>query len=108
MVGGRGVSAVRGAARDSPALPERIAVAVLALAYLACGVGWAVVALRNGTQLGSPLLQSAYSAGLVLSVFAPLLWFAAILLLARGPRSRLLGLVIGVVLLLPWPAWAAG
>jgi hypothetical protein len=67
-------------------------------------IGWLVGFLRNpptGDGLGG-IVQVVLS---VLTIFAPALWFIATLLLgARRPvRARLLWLIIGVILLVPWP-----
>ncbi|MCU1479476.1 MAG: hypothetical protein JWQ19_262 [Subtercola sp.] len=67
-------------------------------------IGWLVGFLRNpptGDGLGG-IVQAVLS---VLTIFAPALWFIATLLLGakRAVRTRLLWLIIGVIVLVPWP-----
>ncbi|UFS57683.1 hypothetical protein [Subtercola endophyticus] len=67
-------------------------------------IGWLVGFLRNpptGSGLGG-IVQAVLS---VLTIFAPALWFIATLLLGakRPVRTRILWLIIGVIVLVPWP-----
>jgi hypothetical protein len=78
---------------------------ILAGAYLLFTVGW-VLALMRDTSIGpSPLDQFMYQLRHYLSIAAPAAWYATTLLLTRHRRqaSRLLWLVIGVAVLIPWP-----
>ncbi|UJP11239.1 hypothetical protein L2X99_06770 [Microbacterium sp. KUDC0406] len=78
--------------------------------YLLYTVGWLIGGLRM--QAGALFLIPSvmYTATLVIAVAAPALWFAASWTLTRGARSwvRLLALIAGVVLLVPWPFVMSG
>jgi hypothetical protein len=59
------------------------------------------------TGAGTPLEVFAYAlnlAGRVLAVLAPVVWFAAVAWRVRLPSRRLALLVLGALLLVPWPA----
>lgn len=82
-----------------------IGLGILAGAYLLFTIGWIVGGLRlQGTAqfLVSPV---GYQAALWLAVAAPALWFGTVFVLTRDTKSwvRLVWLVAGVVLLVPWP-----
>ncbi|MBW4041149.1 MAG: hypothetical protein HIU86_03345 [Acidobacteria bacterium] len=60
---------------------------------------------------GSPIEIASFVlnvAGRVLAVLAPVAWFAIICWRVRVPSRRLAVLVLGAVLLVPWPAILAG
>lgn len=82
-----------------------LALGVLAGVYLLFTIGWVVGGLRlQGTAqfLVSPV---GYQAALWLAIAAPLLWFVAAYVLTRAAKTwvRLVWLVAGLVLLVPWP-----
>lgn len=82
-----------------------IALGVLGGIYLLFTIGWIVGGLRlQGTAqfLVSPV---AYQFALWLAVLAAPLWFAVTFLLTRSSKTwvRLVWLLAGVVLLVPWP-----
>lgn len=80
---------------------------ILAGAYLIYTLGWVVVVLGplaggiNADVLG----QLMYRVTQVLAVASPAIWFGAAFLLTRGRRPivRLLVLLLGLVVVLPWP-----
>lgn len=78
--------------------------------YLLFSVAWLITALRNPTQIADALGNAMFQFGLWLSVAAPAIWFGAVLYLAKDKRvsTRLLFLVVGVLVLIPWPyvTWA--
>lgn len=78
--------------------------------YLLFSVAWLITALRNPTQIADPLGNGMFQFGLWLSVAAPAIWFGAVLYLGKDKKvaTRLLFLLLGVVVLIPWPyvAWA--
>ena len=85
--------------------PMLITLGILAGVYLLFTIGWIVGGLRlQGTAqfLVSPV---GYQAALWLAIAAPLLWFVAAYVLSRTARTwvRLVWLVAGLVLLVPWP-----
>ena len=82
-----------------------VVLGVIAGAYLLFTIGWIVGGLRlQGTAqfLVSPL---GYQAAFWLAVAAPALWFATVLVLTRDTKTgmRIVWLVAGMVLLIPWP-----
>ncbi|PZU49552.1 MAG: DNA polymerase III subunit gamma/tau [Microbacterium sp.] len=82
-----------------------VVLGVIAGAYLLFTIGWIVGGLRlQGTAqfLVSPL---GYQAAFWLAAAAPALWFATVLVLTRDTKTwmRIVWLVAGMVLLIPWP-----
>ena len=82
-----------------------ITVGVVGGIFLLYTIGWIVGGLRlEGTAqfLVSPL---AYQFGFWLAVAAPAVWFATVFLLTRGAAAwvRIVWLLAGVALLMPWP-----
>jgi hypothetical protein len=78
--------------------------------YLLFFVAWLITALRNPTQIADPLGNGMFQFGLWLSVAAPAIWFGAVLYLGKNKKvsTRLLFLLLGVAVLIPWPyvSWA--
>jgi hypothetical protein len=65
------------------------------------------IAASVTTGAGTPLEVFAFVlnlAGRVLAVLAPVVWFAAVAWRVRLPSRRLALLVLGALLLVPWPA----
>jgi hypothetical protein len=93
-----------------PQIPAALLVTygILAGAYLIYTLGWIVSVQRyNATVVTSPEPLNAFMFGLgeILAIVAPALWFVATLLLTRGrkPVVRLLALLVGLVVVVPWP-----
>ncbi|KQX07289.1 MULTISPECIES: hypothetical protein [unclassified Leifsonia] len=81
-----------------------ITLGVLGGIYLIYMIGWGVVATRMSTGALDPVAQFMFGLGTWLAILAVPLWFAVTLWLTRGrPRTRLLWLFAGVVLLVPLP-----
>jgi hypothetical protein len=78
---------------------------ILAGAFLLYSVGWIVAIGRSTTTLPNILGEIMYQFGEFLAIASPLLWFAAVFILTRNskPLVRLLWLLLGLVLLVPWP-----
>jgi hypothetical protein len=78
--------------------------------YLLFSVAWLITALRNPTQIADVLGNAMFQFGLWLSVLSPAIWFGAVLYLGKNTKvsTRLLFLLLGVVILIPWPyvSWA--
>ena len=79
---------------------------ILAGAYLIYTIGWLVPIVshqraENPDLLGEVMLRLSQA----LAIAAPAIWYGASLLLTRGRRPivRLLALLGGLVVLLPWP-----
>jgi hypothetical protein len=82
-----------------------IGIGILGGVYLLFTIGWVIGGLRlQGTAqfLVSPVI---YQFALWLAVLAAPIWFGVTYLLTRRSKSwvRILWLVVGVVLLVPWP-----
>ena len=78
--------------------------------YLLFSVAWLITALRNPTEILDPLGNSMFQLGVWLAVASPAIWFGAVLYLGRNSKviTKLLFLLLGVLVLIPWPyvAWA--
>ena len=88
--------------QDSVAL---LSTGVLAGVYLLFTAAWAITALRNPIAIADPLGSFMFTLGLWLAAVAGPLTFTAIVMWrrGRGVALRLLWLVIGALVLLPWP-----
>ena len=100
----------------TPELPSSLSSAALigfgifAGIYLLFSVAWLITALRNPTQIADALGNAMFQFGLWLSVAAPAIWFGAVLYVGKDSKvsTRLLWLLVGVLVLIPWPyvTWA--
>ena len=75
--------------------------------YLLYTIGWFAAVLRNTLTLAGLIPEIMYQFGEFLAIVAPVLWLGTALLLTRGrrPLVRVLWLVVGMVVLVPWPIW---
>jgi hypothetical protein len=82
-----------------------VTLGVLAGIYLLYTVGWIITVQHTAYLATSVLDQLAITLKEWFAIAAPALWFAATLFLTRGRRPvvRLLWLVIGALVLVPWP-----
>ncbi|MFB2599198.1 hypothetical protein ACEXQE_15500 [Herbiconiux sp. P17] len=87
---------------SSPAL---IGMGILGGVYLLYTIGWIVSFSRYQTPLTVDFSVVSYRITLALAIAATPLWFVGTLLLtqAKDIRFRFLWLVIGVLVLVPWP-----
>lgn len=78
--------------------------------YLLYSIGWAVGGLRLKPLANFFVADEMFLPWFVLAVAAPALWFLATWVLTRGRASwvRASILLIGVVLLVPWPFVTVG
>jgi hypothetical protein len=78
---------------------------ILAGMYLLLTAGWFATVARSTTTLPSLFPEIMYQFGEFLAIASPALWFASVVLLTRGrrPIARLLLLLLGLVVILPWP-----
>lgn len=84
---------------------------VLAGVYLLYTIGWLIAAQRDTAAPTDVVGSAMYTVGLWLAVLSPALWLAATFWLTRGatsPRTRLIALVLGALVLVPWPFIAGG
>ncbi len=87
-----------------------VALGVFAGVYLLYTVGWVLGAVGMQGKALFLIPGPVYAAAMWTAVLAPALWFAMVLLLTRHSRDwvRLVLLVVGALLLVPWPFVIAG
>lgn len=78
--------------------------------YLLYSIGWVVGGLRLKPLANLIVADAMYVPWFVLAVLAPALWFLATWVLTRGRAAwlRICTLLLGVVLLVPWPFVTVG
>ena len=78
---------------------------VFAGVYLLYTIGWFAAVLRNTLTLSGLIPEIMYQFGEFLAIVSPVLWLGTALLLTRGrrPLVRVLWLLVGMVVLVPWP-----
>lgn len=87
-----------------------LALGVVGGIYLLYSVGWVVGGLRLKPLANFFVADAMFLPWFVLAVAAPALWFLAGWVLTRGKATwiRLSVLLLGVVLLVPWPFVTVG
>lgn len=87
-----------------------LTVGVVGGVYLLYSIGWVVGGLRLKPLASLIVADAMYIPWFVLAVAAPALWFLAVWVLTRGRASwiRVSLLLLGVVLLVPWPFVTVG
>ncbi|WP_166983382.1 hypothetical protein [Paramicrobacterium fandaimingii] len=81
-----------------------VVLGILGGIYLLYTVGWALNIGRDSYAVASPIDQIMYTGGLWLAAAAAPLWFAASLWFTRGhARARIIWLLLGMLVLIPWP-----
>lgn len=96
--------------------PDAVGTATLLLlgilggVYLLFTVGWVIGGVRMQAPVMFTLPAFLYQGALWLGVLAPSLWFGAALVATRGAKDwvRIVWLVAGAALLVPWPFVAGG
>jgi hypothetical protein len=87
-----------------PGSAELVLIGMLGGVYLVYSVGWLFWATSPAPELADPVAQFMFGLGRWFAVLAPALWFGAVLWLAAGRRrARLIWLLAGAVLLVPFP-----
>jgi hypothetical protein len=98
---------VRSSVGDQVAL---FATGILAGVYLLFSIAWLITALRDPIKIADPLGNAMFVIGLWMAVAAGPVVFVAALIAGRNRHSavRLILLVAGALVLLPWPyfSWA--
>jgi hypothetical protein len=91
-----------GAVADGAVL---ISLGILGGIYLLYTIGWIISLQRLYYVATNPLDQGAFEVQQYLAIVAPALWFAAVLWFTRHhhPARRLIWLIVGAALLVPWP-----
>ncbi|MDT0156991.1 DNA polymerase III subunit gamma/tau [Microbacterium sp. ARD32] len=87
-----------------------VALGILGGVYLLYTVGWILGGVGMQLPVTFTLPVLLYQGALWLAVLAPALWFAAVLVLTRGAKGwvRIVWLIAGAVLLVPWPFVVSG
>jgi hypothetical protein len=87
-----------------------LTVGVIGGVYLLYSVGWVIGGLRLKPLANLIVADEMYLPWFFLAVAAPLLWFLASWILTRGRAAwiRVLALILGVILLVPWPFVTVG
>jgi hypothetical protein len=78
---------------------------IIAGAFLIYTLGWVAVLVGPRPASSDILGEVAYWFNVGLAIASPAIWFGAAFLLTRGRKSivRLLALLLGLVVVLPWP-----
>ncbi|HRN28604.1 MAG TPA: hypothetical protein PK781_06595 [Terrimesophilobacter sp.] len=92
-----------GAPRDVAGSVLLVFYGITAGVYVLYTVGWVLGAFADTTPTVSVFAQLMHEFGLFCAIAAPALWALAVFVLAQRPLSRVLGLILGMVLLVPWP-----
>ena len=81
-----------------------VGIGMVAATFLLFALGW-LVAGRQLQSLGIPIPDVTVVAMTIGATLAPIVWFVAVLVLTRSWRTwqRFLLLILGIVLLVPWP-----
>ena len=83
-----------------------ISYGILGGMYLIHTIGWVVSVFNdNRKPFDDFLTELMYQVGEYLAIASPVLWFVTALVLTRGrkPIVRLLALLLGAVVVIPWP-----
>lgn len=100
-------SAKERAPRDADTIPGPLLITygIIAGVYLIYTLGWIITITRSATVLPSLLGEIMFQFGEFLAIASPALWFVAVLALTRGrkPLVRLLWLLVGLLVVVPWP-----
>lgn len=92
--------------REGPSSVLLISYGILGGMYLLYTVGWLVTTFNdNRRPFPDVLTEVMFQVGEYLAIASPAIWFLTVLALTRRskPVVRLLGLVLGLFLLIPWP-----
>ncbi|MDU0326790.1 DNA polymerase III subunit gamma/tau [Microbacterium sp. KSW2-21] len=86
-----------------------VGIGMIAMAFILFAVGWLLAGFRL-VDLGLPVPQVTIVALTIGAGLAPLVWFVTVLVLTRSWRTwqRFLLLLLGVILLIPWPFLSLG
>jgi hypothetical protein len=86
-----------------------VGIGMVAATFVLFAVGWLIAGFRL-RGLGLPIPDVTVLALMIGAALAPLVWFVAVLALTRGWRTwqRFLLLVLGILLLVPWPFLSLG
>jgi hypothetical protein len=90
---------------DTLPAPLLITYGIIAGLYLIYTLGWIITITRSSTTLPNLLGEIMFQLGEFLAIASPALWFVAVLTLTRGrkPVVRLVWLLLGLLVVVPWP-----
>ncbi len=92
---------------EKPGTPGMLLVTygVLAGIFLIYTIGWITVVVTSGYTAPDLLGEIMWQLGEFLAIASPALWFVTVMVLTRGrrPLARLLLLVLGLIVVIPWP-----
>ena len=95
------------AAHPRPQTPASLIVTygVLAGLYLIYTAGWVINVARSTLIPVDVFTDLMFRIGQGLAIASPFVWFGAVFLLTRGrrPLVRLLWLLVGLAIVIPWP-----
>lgn len=82
-----------------------VAYGLFAGLYLICAIGWVVHVTSDDLVFDGLLSEIMYQFGEFLAIAAPAIWFATAFALTRDrtPIVRVLALILGLVVVVPWP-----
>lgn len=101
-------AAVRPAATSTANSALLIAFGVFAGVYLLYAIGWGIHAFTHSVPVAGVFPIIMYQFGEFLAIVSPILWAGGVWLLVKKPVWRLLWLLLGVLLLAPWPFIVGG
>ncbi|MFJ4039126.1 DNA polymerase III subunit gamma/tau [Microbacterium sp. NPDC090007] len=86
-----------------------VGIGMVAATFVLFAVGWLIAGLQL-RGLGLPIPDVTLVALTIAAALAPIVWFVAVLALTRAWRTwqRFLLLILGIVLLVPWPFLSLG
>lgn len=86
-----------------------VGIGMIAATFLLFAIGWLVAGFRL-RDLGLPIPDVTVLALTIGAALAPLVWFVTVLALTRSWRTwqRFLLLILGILLLVPWPFLSLG
>ncbi len=86
-----------------------VGIGMVAATFLLFAIGW-LVSGRQLQSLGIPIPDVTVIAMTIGATLAPIVWFVTVLVLTRSWRTwqRFLLLIVGIVLLVPWPFLSMG
>jgi hypothetical protein len=90
---------------DSDASGSLVGMGVFGGLYLLYTVAWLISGTLLPVSVGSPVADAFAEVLRVVAIMAPALWFVGTLWLGQrnSTRSRFIWLIIGVLVLIPWP-----
>ncbi len=90
--------------------PLLVSYGILAGIYLLYTVGWILGVQRDPFSSPTLFFEIMYQLGEFLAIASPAVWFFVTVLLTRGRRQivRVVWLIVGAAVLLPWPFLLSG